>query len=164
MTGYTLTVWSHVAAAATWIGSMVFFAAVVVPVLRRHGGGPALLAQMGSRFRVLGLSSLAVLVVTGIANLHLRGIGWSVLRERGFWSTELGRPLAWKLGLVAFVLLSTGAHDLVLTKRAARALEADPRSPYAVRHRRLASWLGRVVLLASLAILYFAVTLVRGLG
>lgn len=163
MTAYALTVWIHIAAAAVWIGSMVFFAAVVVPVLRHHRGDPGLLAQIGARFRVLGLSSLAVLVATGVANLYLRGITALALHERAFWSTDFGRLLAWKLGLVAIVLLSTAAHDLVLTRRATRALEADPCSPYAVRRRRLASWLGRFVLLASLAILYLALALVRGL-
>lgn len=34
---YTLCVWVHTIAAAAWVGSMIFFAAEVVPILRKPG-------------------------------------------------------------------------------------------------------------------------------
>ena len=165
MTAYVISVWIHVVAAATWVGSMIFFAAVVVPVLRREDvrdRAPGLMRMLGARFRVLGWVALGVLIVTGISNLLLRGIGWSSLRDRTFWATSFGRALGAKLVCVGLVLVATAAHDVLFGKRAIQALEQDPAGGRAVRSRRLASWLGRAVLVLSLAILLFATALVRG--
>jgi uncharacterized membrane protein len=145
---YAISVWIHVIAAAAWVGSMIFFAAVAVPVVKREElrtVAPKLIAALGARYRVFGWVALGVLVVTGIVNLVSRGIGWAVLRDGAFWSTSFGRALAYKLALVGVVLVMTVAHEAS-----------------AMRTRRAASWLGRAVLLASLAILYFATALVRG--
>ncbi|AKV01392.1 hypothetical protein AKJ09_08055 [Labilithrix luteola] len=115
MSGYVLCVWLHVVAAAVWVGSMVFFAAAIVPVLRSidaRQAAPALLERIGARFRVIGGVSLGVLLVTGTANLHYRGIGWSTMSNPAFSAGGFGRVLAWKLGLVALVVLMTGAHEV----------------------------------------------------
>ena len=52
----TASVYVHVIAACAWIGSMLFFATVVVPVLRSQqvAGAPALVRRMGLRFRTFG--------------------------------------------------------------------------------------------------------------
>ncbi len=149
MSLYALSVWLHVVAATAWVGSMIFFAAVVVPILRREelrSAAPGLILLIGKRYRKLAWISLAVLVATGVTNLYFRGIGWSMLASADFWlSSAFGRALGWKLGFVALVLGLTAAHDASAT-----------------RGRRWASWLGRTLLLASLAILFFATALVRG--
>jgi uncharacterized membrane protein len=145
---YAVSVWIHVVAAAAWVGSMIFFAAVAVPVLRSgelKDAAPRLIALLGARYRVFGWVALGVLVVTGVTNLFLRGIRAETLSDGAFWSTTFGRALAYKLALVVVVLVATLAHEAA-----------------AMRTRRAASWLGRGVLLASLAILYFATALVRG--
>ena len=75
---YTLSVFVHVLAACAWIGGMIFFGAVIVPVVRRPeyaGLFPDLVRRVGARFRVLGWVCLVVLVGTGIANLAVRGFG-----------------------------------------------------------------------------------------
>ena len=41
-------------------------------------------------------------------------------------------------------------------------MESEPGSPRARRTRFIASWVGRVTMILSLAVLYFAVALVRG--
>jgi uncharacterized membrane protein len=144
---YAASVWIHVVAATAWVGSMIFFSAVVVPVLRRgelRDAAPALVARVGNRYRRFGWIALAVLLLTGASNLYFRGIGFHLLASSDFWQTSFGRALGWKLGFVAVVLVLTGAHGV------------------GARDRRVASWLGRALLLASLAILYFATALVRG--
>jgi uncharacterized membrane protein len=165
MSLYAFSVWLHIIAAATWVGSMVFFAAVAVPVLRRsdmRALAPRLIALLGARFRVLGWVSLSVLLITGVANLHFRGVTWSLFASPAFWASPFGRPLGYKLSLVGFVVLATLAHELLSGTRATSVRERDPSAARALRERRRASWLGRVVLLASLAILFFAAALVRG--
>jgi putative copper export protein len=144
---------------------MIFFAIVAAPVLRRQEVKPAslrLTRMLGVRFRALGWAALGTLIVTGTTNLYFRGIRWRLLQDRDFWSTSFGRALGCKLVLVVFVLLITLAHDLLSGRVALRALEGDPNSRRAVRAPRLASWLGRTLLLASLAIVFFATALVRG--
>ena len=145
---YALSVWIHIVAAAAWVGSMIFFAAVAVPALRSEAMrdvAPKLIQLLGKRYRVLGWISLGLLVTTGVTNLVLRGIGWTTLSDGAFWSTTFGRALMHKLGLVAIVLIATIAHEMT-----------------AMKTRKAASWLGRGVLVASLAILHYATALVRG--
>jgi uncharacterized membrane protein len=150
---YELVVCLHILAAATWIGGTLFFAAVVVPAARGAGDagqGRALLGAIGRRFRPVGWLLVAVLIVTGAANLHFRGIGWTMLHDPTFWRTDFGRALGYKLGLFAAVLAVSAAHDVWSRARPGGS-------------RRLAAWSGRLILLLSLPILYFAVALVRGL-
>jgi putative copper resistance protein D len=153
MNGYVLVVFLHVLAATVWVGSIVFFTAVVVPVIRRpetRDAAPAFVMAIGARYRVVGTGSLVVLLVTGFLELAYRGIGWSELFQRPLWASAFGRTLAHKLVLVAVVVVATVAHELVTRAGA-------------LKHRRAASWIGRVMAIASLAILYFAVRLARGL-
>ncbi len=155
MIGYVALVWLHVFAATAWIGSMVFFAAGVVPALRSkalRANAASLIAMLGPRFRVLGLASLGLLLVTGTLLLGYHGIGWTELTRGGPWtSSAFGRALLHKLAFVGVVLVASIAHEIVSRGN-------DP-----TRHRRAASWIGRIMMLASLAILYYAVRLVRGL-
>ena len=151
MTLYELVVCLHILAAAGWIGGMLFFALVVVPAVRQSQGAEGarvLLSSVGKRLRTFGWALIAVLVVTGAANLRFHGIGWGTLREPGFWRTDFGRALGYKLALVALVVAVSIAHD-VLARTGTR--------------RRLSSWSGRIILLLSMGIVFFAVALVRGL-
>jgi copper resistance protein D len=149
MISYELVVWLHIVAAAVWIGGMLFFALVVVPAVRKSSGGTALLRDIGGRLGVLGWVLLALLMITGAANLRFHGIGWTTLSERGFWATGFGHTLAIKLSLVAALMAATLVHD-ALARRA-------PQSA-----RTIAIWSGRAILLLSLAVLFYAVALVRG--
>lgn len=163
MAAYTISIFLHILAATAWIGSMIFFATVVVPVLRRpemKTSAPALLRVLGARFRVLGWISLGTLLMTGATNLYLRGITLAVLMVPAFWSSGFGRVLGWKLGTVGLVIVATIGHELMAGQRQLDTMERDPAA--GERFRRRASLLGRVVMLLSLVILFFAVALVRG--
>lgn len=162
---YTLSVFVHVVAACAWIGSMIFFATAVVPVLRRPEYASVLadlVRLLGGRFRIIGWTSLVVLIGTGVSNLALRGIGTEQLASVTFWREGFGRTLAYKLAAVLLVVLCTAGHDVLSGSRATRPL-GQPRSPAAMRARRMASWLGRLTLLLSIVVILFAVWLVRGM-
>ena len=155
MSGYVALVFLHVFAATVWIGSMAFFAAVVVPALRSktlRANATSLITILGPRFRALGFVALGTLLVTGVLLLRYHGIGWAELMHGGPWtSSNFGRTLMRKLALVAVVLVASVAHEIINRGN-------DPS-----RHRLAASWVGRIMMIASLAILYYAVRLVRGL-
>jgi putative copper export protein len=155
---YEAVVCLHVLAAAVWIGSMAFFALVVVPVMRRaddRAAAARTLRAMATRFRALGWVSLGVLAATGVANLRFHRITLGYVASGELWTTSFGRALALKLAFLVAAVGVSVIHELLTP--------ADPEALVTARHRRLASWSGRLILVLSLGALFFAVALVRGL-
>jgi copper resistance protein D len=160
---YYLNVTVHVLAALLWLGGMFFFAAVGAPVLRRVEP-PELRAELfrrlGEQFRGVGWGAIAVLLVTGVINLHFRNLlRADALLEAGLWTTPYGQALAWKLGAVTVMVAVSAHHDFVLGPAASRL---RPGTPEALRARRRASWLGRVNALVGVVLVVAAVRLARG--
>lgn len=164
MTLYHLNVFLHVLAALVWLGGMFFLAAVGAPVLRAVESPRLrrdLFQRLGIQFRRVGWAAIAVLLLTGVGNLHFRGLLtrdiWTGLE---FWTdVRYGRVLGAKIALVVAMLAVQGLHDFWLGPAAGRA---DPRSAEAGRYRRWASLLARGNALLGLALLYVAVRLARG--
>lgn len=160
---YHVTVFVHVLSAVVWLGGM-FGLAVLAPVLRRAGdpaARQALFQQVGRRFRTVGWACIALLLVTGLAQLGFRGWwGMDVWGSATFWSTDSGRALAWKLGAVAAMLAIQGVHDF---RHGPRAGTLDPRSEEARAMRRRAALLARLNAALGIVVIWFAVALVRGL-
>lgn len=162
---YLLSVWLHIIAAAIWIGGSVFLALVMVPALRRpeyQGMAASFLQQAGGRFRWVGWTSLAVMIVTGLVNLIARQFPLEHLVSLRLWGSGFGRTIGWKLLLVLAIVILSILHDTTIGPRAIAALRANPRSAEAQRLRRQASWIGRITLLLALAAAAFGVMLVRG--
>jgi uncharacterized membrane protein len=162
---YLVSVWLHILAAITWIGGMMFIGLVLVPILRKpplRDSSALLLYRTGLRFRQVGWISLLLLVLTGMVNLGVRGYGWADLWDGSLWQGGWGHALGAKLLLVALVLLLSAVHDFYVGPRAVAHMERDPDADQSLRLRRMASWMGRLSLLLSLAILALAVTLPRG--
>lgn len=163
MSLYLLNVTLHVLAALLWLGGMFFLAAVGAPVLRKIEP-PALRAEifrkLGKQFRTVGWAAIAVLVLTGIGNLHFRGLLRADLWSNpAFWSSGYGTALAWKLTAVTVMILISALHDFVLGPAASRA---EPGSPESLARRRRASWLARVNAIVGLVLVVVAVRLARG--
>ena len=162
---YLCSVWIHILAAMVWIGGSSFIALVLVPALKRpdlQRQAPAFLRAAAYRFRAVGWISLGILVVTGMANLLLKGIPPASLLDGSAFAGRYGQVLALKLSLVAVILLIGAVHDFLLGPRAAAVILAAPASPEAARARRRASWMGRINLLLGLAAVAVAVVLARG--
>lgn len=158
-----LTVGLHVLAAVLWLGGMFFLAVVGAPVLRRVEP-PALRAQLfrqlGMQFRWVGWVAIGVLLMTGILNLHFRGLlAADVLLSAPFWKSGYGSALAVKLTSVAVMLGLSAAHDFVLGPAAS---QAAPDSPHARALRRRSAWVARVNVVVGLVLLAAAVRLARG--
>lgn len=160
---YLLNVTIHVLAAIVWLGGMFFLGLVGAPVLRVVE--PPALRQLlfdslGRRFRSVGWITLGVLLVTGVINLHFRGVliadVWS---DRAFWRSPWGAALAWKLGAVFVMLLVEGYHDWVLGPRAG-TVQAGSAEAAALGKR--ASLYARAAAVCGLVIVVAAVRLARG--
>lgn len=156
---YLAAVSTHLLAAVIWLGGMFFLALVGAPVLRRVERADlrrALFEGMGRRFRVVGWSAIALLVVSGVLLVHLRGWLGPAL-DGSLWGTPVGRLLAWKLAAVGAMLALTAVHDLLLEPRAA----ADEAA--ALRLRRRSAAFARGAALLGLLVLFYGVRLARGL-
>lgn len=163
MSLYLFNVTLHVFAALLWLGGMFFVAAVGAPVLRRVED-PAvrrdLFQALGVQFRRVGWAAIAVLLVTGVANLEFRGVlRMETLTSAAFWGSRWGVALAWKVGAVTVMLLVQGLHDFVLGPASSRA---TPGSPEALRLRRWSAWSARVNALLGVVVVVVAVRLARG--
>lgn len=160
---YHVSVFLHLVAAAVWVGSMVFLSLVLVPVARRlpPKERAALIAQVGARFRPVGWTALAVLVLTGVVNAAYRGVTWEGIVTGRVLGGTWGRTLAVKVALVVVLLGLSALHDFVIGPASSR-LMAQQITPQALRVRRQAAWLGRITLLLALAVVLLAVFLVRG--
>jgi copper resistance protein D len=160
---YHLNVTLHVLAALFWLGGMLFLGLVGARVLRTVEP-PALRAELfrrlGHAFRNTGWIAIGVLVVTGVANLHFRGmLSTRVLGSGAYWATPYGQALAWKLVTVTLMVGISAVHDFVDGPRASRA---TPGSPDALRLRRRAALLARVNALIGVVLVFAAVRLARG--
>src|ERR1700728_2147855 len=100
---------------------MSFFAAIIVPVLRKPENRASLgtvISDIGARYRVLGWASLAVLMISGIANLSFRGIDLQTLSEQDFWRAPVGLALRHKLELLFVVLVLLHAQERIVGRKA----------------------------------------------
>src|SRR5690606_8785911 len=162
---YLFSVWSHILAAMVWIGGSVFIALVLVPALRRPEFAAVfspVLRRNVLRFRIIGWVCLTVLVISGLANLALRGFPLWGLVDGSLYQGVFGRILAIKLLVVAFILFISALHDFYLGPRAVIVILNEPNSAEAKKARKVASLMGRITLLAGLAVTALAVALVRG--
>jgi len=161
---YTWAVFLHLIFVAFWIGGMLFTAAVLVPATRKKLASQRalLFTELGTRFSRISWLIFPLLIITGIAALIGRGFSFDTIISPDFWATSYGSRLMGKLHLFAFVILLSGIHDFWLGPKAAKLLGENPNDSRTKRYRKATSWAGRINLLAGLAIVYLAVTLVRG--
>ena len=163
MSLYHLNVTLHVLTALLWLGGMFFLALVGAPVLRSVEPAElraALFRRLGERFRIVGWIAIAVLLITGVLNLHFRGLlADGVLLRGAFWSSPYGLALAWKLVAVTLMLLIQAFHDFVVGPAASRLPSGSPQMG-AVRRR--AALLARSSALLGIVVVIAAVRLARG--
>lgn len=160
---YHLNVTLHLLAALLWVGGMFFVAVVGAPVIREVDS-PRLRARLfqrlGVRFRTVGWICIGLLLVTGVANLHFRGLLEArVLGAPEFWDSRYGVALGWKLGAVTAMILVSALHDFWLGPAAGDARRG---SVEAERMRSAASWLARINALLGVVVVVAAVRLARG--
>ena len=152
---YFFSVYLHILFAALWIGGMLFLPLVLLPGIRQHPDRIALLYKTGLQFRFYGWIALTALLVTGLANIHLRGLPFT---GAFFLHSDYGRLVCWKLLVFAAILVVSGAHDFMFGRKALEDFQASENKNF----KLLARWSGRVNLLLSLVMAFLGVVLSRG--
>ncbi|MDR5683460.1 MAG: hypothetical protein QN163_05470 [Armatimonadota bacterium] len=167
-----VTIWLHVVAAAVLVGGGVVLALAVLPYARRlqDTERAALVEGVGRRLRAVTWLAILVLFVTGLYQLHLRGLPVTAIFQPDAIPGRFGQALAWKLLLFWLLVLLNLFHDFYFGPRALRLVReaygarADQRADLlarADRLRRTSGWIGRLSALIAMVILYFAVILAR---
>lgn len=134
-----VVLWLHIIAACVWIGGQITLG-MLVPLLRSDR---SLVTAAARRFGWLGWSAFALLVLTGLFNMHEIGVSFGAMN-----ATPTGRTLSLKLGFVLLSGLAAAVHTLL-----PRVLpEGAPR-------RALTGILAGLALLAALAAAFYGVVI-----
>ena len=149
---YYISVWLHIIGVSFWIGGMLFLPMVLLPAIKDHADRKNLLMVTGLKFRFAGYIVLALLLVTGLLNMFLRGID---LSWKFFVVSRYGKLVLTKLILFFSILIVGLVHDIKARKRLLS--EENQR-----RFKIVARWSGRIMLIISLAMAFIGVVLSRG--
>lgn len=151
-TWYHISVWLHIIGVSFWIGGMLFLPLVLLPGIKNHPDRSNLLMATGLKFRFYGYIILVLLLITGIANMYLRGIdvSWKFLVV-----SRYGKLVIVKIVLFLSIITVSAIHDIQARKR----LQSEEAKK---RFKAIAQWSGRILLLISLVMAFIGVILSRG--
>src|SRR3989304_2986696 len=145
-----LALFLHIISAIFWIGGMLFLVLVVAPYLKTISDPKAksqIYQVVGKQYRFWGWVAIITLLVTGPLILTgLYGLPLSALSDPGFHASGFGKAVAYKLSLVAIIVISSFLHDFWI----------GPRARSSPRYSSIARLFGRVNLLIALLIVIFA--------
>ena len=149
---YYISVWLHIVGAAFWIGGMLFLPFVLLPGIKNNPDRKNLLMATGLKFRFYGYIVLATILITGLLNISLRGISFSL---DFFILTRYGQLVELKIILFVLMITISLMHDLIVGKKAIEQMENQ-------NIKLIARWTGRLLLLISLIMAYIGVIISRG--
>lgn len=151
-TGYYISVWLHIIGAAFWIGGMLFLPLVLLPGIKESPDRRNLLMATGLKFRFYGYIVMGMMFITGLLNIYLRGIDFSL---KFFILSSYGQLVTYKIVLFVFMLVISLLHDLFVGRKALEKMENQ-------NIKTIASWSGRLLLLISLVMAFLGVIISRG--
>ncbi len=154
-TYYLISVFVHVICAAFWIGGMLFIPLVLVPGIKQQPNRVLLLHKTGIKFRFYGWFAVMALIITGVLNVHFRGLPFTI---DFFTNTSYGKTLIIKLVLFVVMLLVGGIHDFYIGMKSIDEMQQTSGN----RFKMLARWTGMLNLLLSLIIAFLGVAISRG--
>jgi uncharacterized membrane protein len=144
-----LVLWLHLAAAAVWIGGVVFQSVAVLPAARTD---PEALLEVARRARPLGWTAISAVVLTGFYNVTRLGPLAQVV------DSGAALILAGKFILVIAAVALAGQRDFNQLPRAAAIVRSGGDPAPALR---AIAWLDGLVLALAAVIIYLGLTLSR---
>ena len=124
--GEAVNPWIHILAATVWVGPQVFMMVAAVPAVRTIEDlqvRTKVMRVITTRFNYLAWGALAVLVITGIANLYEHELSVNQLFDLNF-----GVIFQVKMTLLIATVVLTALHSFVLGPRVLNMQESavDP--------------------------------------
>lgn len=157
-TWYLVSVYLHIICASLWVGGMLFLVLVLLPAIKNHPERRALLGNVGIKFRFVGWIALVLLLLTGLYNMHYRGVAYSQLLQGSY-----NQLFFIKLCLFTVVIIISAIHDFYIGPRSIKLMaEQTADKEMTKRYVRTARIVGELNLLLALAAVALGVVIVRG--
>ncbi|WP_089940465.1 CopD family protein [Candidatus Entotheonella palauensis] len=160
-------VWLHLLGAMIWVGGLVFLVLVVGPALKRATSVREHLRlglNVEGRFRAVMWPAVGVVLLTGLFNVI--NLLYATSLSGGSLPPMFTRMLALKIGLVVVMVILQAVDQLVVRSKRIEGLknlapEATALSAPLLTWQRLSQWLGLVIMVLAIAVVWLGVTLAR---
>lgn len=151
----------HILAAIIWIGGMLFYILIGIPVIKDEVFSEVksrFLMRTGIRFRNVSWICFLIIILTGIANMYFKGVKWENILEAEFWNSPFGSAMMQKLILFDFVLILSTIHDFYMGPKSLTTRDENKKTTFVF----FARWIGRINFAIALGILWIAIEVARG--
>jgi len=154
--------WIHLVSAAVWVGGSLFIGAVLAPILKKMSmtleERIQMMVTVGRRFNKIAVPSLIILVVTGLYN------SISVLSNPDLlFGTSYGSFLFIKILLVITLIIVFAVHVRIISKDVEDKIMSKKMTQDQIQKlRKKIIILGEIIVILSVAILFFAALLDSG--
>ena len=154
--------WIHLVSAAIWVGGSLFIGIVFSPLLKTIANSleerMQIMIRVGRRFNKIAVPSLIILMATGLYNSHVL-----LSKPELLVATSYGTFLIIKIILVIALIITYAVHVRVIRKDVEEKIMSNQMSePQIQKLRKKIIILGEVIVVLSVAILFFASLLDAG--
>jgi len=154
--------WIHLVAAAIWVGGSLFIGIVFSPLLKTLTDSleerMQIMIRVGRRFNMIAVPSLIILMATGLYSSHTL-----LSKPELLVATSYGTFLIIKIILVIALIITYAVHVRVIRKDVEEKIMSNQMSePQIQKLRKKIIILGEVIVVLSIAILFFASLLDAG--
>ena len=154
--------WIHLVSAAVWVGGSLFIGAVLAPLLKKMSMSLeeriSMMVQVGRRFNKIAVPSLIILIVTGLYNSQQVFTNPDTLL-----STSYGSFLTVKIILVVALIVAFIVHVRIIRKDVEEKILSKQMTETQIQKlRKKIIILGEIIVIISVAILFFAALLDAG--
>ena len=154
--------WIHLVSATIWVGGSLFIGVVLAPTLKKMDFSVKerlqIMIKVGKKFNKIAVPALIILIVTGLYQTHLLVGNIDLLL-----ATSYGNYLLIKIILVIALIITFAIHVRIIRKDVEDAIMSDqmPEKQLQILRKKIMI-LGEIIVVLSLAILFFAALLDAG--
>lgn len=154
--------WIHLVSAAIWVGGSLFLGIVLAPLLKTMSTSIEeriqIMIKVGRRFNKIAIPSLIILIITGIYNSQQIFVKPEILS-----ATSYGTFLIIKILLVIALIITYAVHVRIIRKDVEEKIVSNEMPEVEIQKlRKKIIILGEIVVIISVAILFFASLLDAG--
>ena len=154
--------WIHLVSAAVWVGGSLFIGAVLTPILKKMSISLEeriqIMIKVGRQFNKIAVPSLIILIATGLYNSSFVLSNPDLL-----FSTSYGSFLFIKIILVIALIIAFVAHIRIIRKEIEDKIMSKEMTEIQIQKlRKKMIILGEIIVIISVAILFFAALLDAG--
>jgi putative copper export protein len=154
--------WIHLVSASVWVGGSLFIGAVLTPILKKMPISLEeriqIMIKVGRQFNKIAVPSLIILIATGLYNSSFVLSNPDLL-----FSTSYGSFLFIKIILVIVLIIAFVAHIRIIRKEIEDKIMSKEMTEIQIQKlRKKMIILGEIIVIISVAILFFAALLDAG--